>query len=51
MIARRVLPVVPLFLTGIPCIFGQLPKKFGEMPALSHIGSRNPGDATSTGAG
>ena len=23
----------------------------GEMPALSHIGSRNPGDATSAGSG
>ena len=27
MVARRVLPVVPLFLTSIPCVFGQLPKR------------------------
>ena len=27
MVGRRVLPVVPLFLTSIPCVFGQLPKR------------------------
>src|SRR5207249_8766185 len=27
MVAGRVLPVVPLFLTSIPCVFGQLPKR------------------------